>query len=130
MSSAFDILQAADHRSAEPSASFMIHHEHFSLSDDASAPTHANEGNASMARAKLVFEEWSVRTGRSADFYTKLISTGEYYFDANKALSEGLIDEIAIIKPYVMTPAQGGKGPAVKRKRATKVIEESKDTNG
>lgn len=120
-STSFDIVQACDHRSAEPTATFMTHHEHFSLADDASATTHENEGRVSKAHTRRVFQELASRTGRDVEFYMQKVLAGEWYLSAEDALEEGLIDEIVITRPYALTPAREGAKVAVpKRSRARK----------
>jgi len=123
-STAFDLVQCFDHRSAEPTASFMSHHEHFDLPEDASAISHKTEGDASIKRSTAVFTETAKRTGRPVSYYLEKIEHGEWYLSADEALEEGLIDEIAIHRPFQLTPARAGREqpaePKAKKPRVRK----------
>ena len=119
MSTAFDILQCADHRSCEPTALLMTHNEHFGL-PDSDAENVIREGEASKARAKLVYDELAKRTGRTAKYYVDKVKGLQWYITPDEALAEGLIDEIAVSKPWPLTPAQAGKLAAPRKRTAKK----------
>jgi ATP-dependent protease ClpP protease subunit len=125
MSTAFDILQVADHRSAEPTALLMTHHESWSKEGDEDAAQRVNEGRAGIARARLVFEQLGQRTGLPASYYLDKIkgASGAWYITPSEGLKGGLLDEVVNHPPHKPTPAQNGRKPAGKR---TKKVEEVK----
>lgn len=130
MSIAFDILQVADVRIAEPTAMLMTHHERFGIGED-DALKHVNDGTASINRAKLVFEQLSQRTGRPISYYLDKVKGIEWYITPEEALREGLIDEIAIARPYPITPARDNTKPAKPRKpRAPKTEDNNAGITG
>lgn len=109
MSTAFDILQSADHRSCEPTALLMTHHERFGL-DETDVVNMEDQAKAGKERAKLIFQQLSVRTGRPVKFYLDKVNGRDWYVTPEEALREGLIDEIAITKPVLpLTPAREPK---------------------
>jgi len=92
-SSAFDILQHCDYRTAEATAGLMCHEEQFSLDKASSSGDHLREGRFSKKIERAQFQLFSRRTGKPVSYYEKMTAQ-EWYMTAQEALAEGLIDEI------------------------------------
>jgi ATP-dependent protease ClpP protease subunit len=120
-SAAFDILQACDIRTMEPTASLMTHEEQILPEERLSSSKLKDEAVISKALEAAQFQLWSARTGRPISYYQKMTRYKEWYLTAEEALGEGFVDEITAIVPYEPTPA------TAPMKRTKKVITEDED---
>lgn len=95
------IMQAADHRTIEPNAWLMIHEIRHTL------PSDGEKTSAFMDEAKFAerVEEqtWSfytARTGKPYSYYHAKMHRRDWFLNAEEALAERLVDEIAPVPPY------------------------------
>jgi ATP-dependent protease ClpP protease subunit len=118
MSSAFEILQACDHRSMEAFASLMTHE--VQSSTDGSTTTSEDEVKFSRQTEKRLFELFlESRSGKDYKYYKPRIKAKQWYLSAPEALAEGFVDEITSLPPF-----KGPKAPpAPKRPRKAKLVE-------
>jgi hypothetical protein len=72
---------------------------------------------------KTFIELWTLRTGKSYEYWSKLIKHKDVYYTAQEALQEGLIDEIISWEPYSSPKASESPLGTKKRKVKAKPIE-------
>ena len=103
------ILQAADHRSMEPTAYLMIHELQTEI-PEGSTSYHINEAVFNRKLDRMLLDSWYPRTGHPSDYYLKKIKNKELYLTSAEALTEHLVDEIVSWSPYPSPPPPLRKG--------------------
>lgn len=92
MSMASVIAQAANYRTIESSAFFMLHEVWYRSSGRIS--DHGEERAFRERLQDTLYNIYAQRTGKSIDYYRKKLYKTDWYLDADEALREGLVDAI------------------------------------
>ena len=92
MSMASVIAQAANHRTMEASAFFMLHEVWYRSSGRVS--DHSDERAFQERLQDTLYQIYAQRTGKSIEYYRKKLYKTDWYLDAEEALREGLVDAI------------------------------------
>lgn len=94
------MAQAADHRSIEANAWFMVHE----LNDSPPKQIKTSEiQDLAEVMARLesqTFALYATRSGKPVSYWRKKVNRKDVYFSAEEALAEGLVDEIVHAPPY------------------------------
>ena len=115
LSMAFEILQAADYRSMEPTAYLMTHEEQYGYEGNTS--DQEQETKFSRGQETLMLERLASRTGKTVKYYRDKIAHKNWYIGPDAALAEGFIDEV---KPVPPLPVTVGMSQLPKRPRGSK----------
>ena len=102
MSMASVIAQAANYRTMEASAFFMLHEVWYRTSGRVS--DHGEERAFQERLQDTLYEIYAQRTGKSVDYYRKKLYKTDWYLDSDAALREGLVDAI-LTAPGLAKPA-------------------------
>ncbi|MBV8152529.1 MAG: Clp protease ClpP [Candidatus Eremiobacteraeota bacterium] len=100
MSMASVIAQAANYRTMEASAFFMLHEVWYRSSGRVS--DHSDERAFQERLQDTLYEIYAQRTGKSIEYYRKKLYKTDWYLNADEALREGLVDAI-LTAPGVTT---------------------------
>ena len=92
MSMASVIAQAANYRTMESSAFFMLHEVWYRSSGRVS--DHGEERAFQERLQDTLYNIYALRTGKSVEYYRKKLYKTDWYLDAEEALREGLVDAI------------------------------------
>ena len=102
MSMASVIAQAANYRTMESSAFFLLHEVWYRSSGRVS--DHGEERAFQERLQDTLYSIYAQRTGKSLDYYRKKLYKTDWYLDADEALREGLVDAI-LTAPGLAKPA-------------------------
>lgn len=87
------ILAAGDERRAFKNTSFMVHEEWYSIEEEK-----VSDHERALKHTKYLEAKWSQcmedRTGLSAKKWAKMCKGPDYFFDVDKAIEFGIIDNI------------------------------------
>ena len=101
MSMASVIAQAANYRTIEASAFFMMHEVWYRSSGRVS--DHGEERAFQERLQDTLYGIYAQRTGKSVDYYRKKLYKTDWYLDADEALREGLVDAILTAPGHAKT---------------------------
>lgn len=103
MSMASVIAQAANYRSMEASAFFMLHEVWYKSSGRVS--DHGDERAFQERLQDTLYQIYAHRTGKSIEYYRKKLYKTDWYLDANEALRESLVDAVLTAPGLEKAPA-------------------------
>jgi ATP-dependent protease ClpP protease subunit len=110
MSMASVLAQVANHRTMESGAQFMLHKISYGMSG--SSDDHEAQMEVTRKLHRSLFSIYASRTGKSVEYYEKVLTKRDWYMNAEEALEEGLVDEIIspplyLVKQEVTKPKAG-----------------------
>jgi len=109
------IVQAADHRSIEPTAFFMLHEVSYGM--QGTTADHEEERLFTTSLQDALFYHYSARTGKPIKYYRDKTHKKTWYLTAQEALAEGLVDEI-VTAPRFTLPFMGSEKTEKPKRRS------------